>query len=383
MRAADTGAIQAVVGRDALRATADAIAAVQEPDGAIPWFAGGHTDAWDHLECAMALLIAGRVDAADAAWEWLHRRQRPDGSWATSYLGGAVREDFADSNQCAYVATALWHRWLVTGDREFVARMWPVARAALDFVVDMQAPGGQIWWARDPAGQDYPEALVTGCSSTLHSLRCGLGLAAIAGETKPDWERAAGALWHALRHHPELFMSRDRWSMDWYYPVIGGVLRGAEARARLRSRWDDFVVDDLGIRCVDDEPWVTGAETCELAIALHLADDTDAAVQMVRNMQHLRDPGGGYWTGWQFASEVHWPEEQSTWTSAAVILAADTLSGGPTERTFRGDGLPEGLYLPRRAPSLPAPREPATAGCGCGREQASEEAAEHPQTSRT
>jgi len=30
--------------------TASAIAAVQEPSGAIPWFAGGHTDVWDHVE---------------------------------------------------------------------------------------------------------------------------------------------------------------------------------------------------------------------------------------------------------------------------------------------------------------------------------------------
>ncbi|OHV27281.1 hypothetical protein BBK14_05320 [Parafrankia soli] len=365
MRPGESATGAPLLSPEALRATADAIAAAQEPDGAIPWFAGGHTDPWDHLECAMALLVTGRVDAADAAWDWLHRRQRPDGSWATSHVGGAVKEDFADSNQCAYVATALWHRWLVTGDRAFVTRMWPVARAALDFVVDMQAPGGQIWWARTPTGEDYPEALVTGCSSTLHSLRCGLGLAALVGEARPEWEVAAGALWHALRRHPEYFMPRDRWSMDWYYPVIGGALRGAEGRARLRSRWDEFVVPGLGIRCVDDEPWVTGAETCELAIALHLVGETEAAAGLVREMQHLRAPGGAYWTGWQFADGCHWPEEQSTWTAAAVVLAVDTLAGGPTERTFRGDDLPEGLHVVHRD-DLPEPRDPSTPRTGRG-----------------
>ncbi|EFC86157.1 hypothetical protein [Parafrankia sp. EUN1f] len=371
MPASDASPTGPILDAAQLRATADAIAAAQEPDGAIPWFPGGHTDAWDHLECAMALLIAGRVDAADAAWDWLCRKQRPDGSWPAKTVGGVITEDFADNNQCAYVATALWHRWLATGDRAFVDQLWPVARAALDFVVDMQAPAGQIWWARDAAGNDYPEALLTGCSSTLHSLRCGLGLAALVDDPQPGWELAAGRLWHALRHHPENFISRDRWSMDWYYPVIGGALHGAEARARLRSRWDDFVVDDLGIRCVDDEPWVTGAETCELAIALHLAGESDEAARMVRNMQHLRTADGAYWTGWQFVARCHWPEEQSTWTAAAVILAVDTLTGGPTERAFRGDGLPEALQAasaphgasaphadlpgPRRAPESPEP----------------------------
>jgi hypothetical protein len=339
----------------ALAASADAIAAAQEPDGAIPWYPGGHTDAWDHLECAMALQIAGRPDAAERAWEWLRRNQRPDGSWATSYVGGAVKDDFADSNQCAYVATAVWHRWLWDRDCAFVTTMWPVVQAALDFVVDLQAPGGQIWWARSSDGADYPEALLTGCSSTLHSLRCGLGLAELVGESQPGWELATGALAHALRAHPEYFMPRSRWSMDWYYPVIGGAVRGAEGRALLYSRWSDFVVGGLGIRCVDDEPWVTGAETCELAIALHLVGETDAATTLVRNMQHLRHADGGYWTGWQFKAGIFWPEEQSTWTAAAVILAADTLAGGVTEATFRGDGLPEPMlgFEPAVASSAP------------------------------
>ena len=39
---------------------------MQEPDGAIPWTVGGHTDVWNHVEAAMALLVAGELDAADA-----------------------------------------------------------------------------------------------------------------------------------------------------------------------------------------------------------------------------------------------------------------------------------------------------------------------------
>jgi hypothetical protein len=332
---------------EALTATATAIAAIQEPDGAIPWYTGGHTDPWDHLECAMALDLGGLADAADAAWAWLRRNQRADGSWATSYVGGAVKEDFADSNQCAYVATAAWHRWLLTGDRDFATAIWPVVRRALDFVVDLQAPSGQIWWARSADGAAYPEALVTGCSSTLHSLRCGMALAALVDEIPPAWERATGALHHALVVHPECFIPRDRWSMDWYYPVIGGALRGSAGRARLTDhRWNEFVHDGLGIRCVADEPWVTGAETCELAIALHLVGESAAAAKLVADMQHLRHDSGGYWTGWQFREGMFWPVEQSTWTAAAVILAVDTLAGGVTEQVFRGDDLPTGRYLP-------------------------------------
>jgi len=351
-----------------IRQTADAIAAIQKPDGAIPW-PDGHTEAWDHLECTMALELGGRYDAAERAWEWLLLNQRPDGSWPASTIGGVVKEEYADSNQCAYVATAVWHHWRRTGDRAFVWRLWPVVRAALDFVVSMQAPGGQIWWARGGGGDDHPYALLTGCSSILHSLRCGLGLADLVGETAPGWELAAGALAHALRAHPEYFAPTHRWSMDWYYPVIGGALRGVDGVNRLRSRWDDFVIEGLGIRCVDDEPWVTGAETCELAIALHLVGETLAAATMVRDMQHLRDHDGAYWTGWQFENGNHFPPERSSWTAAAVVLAVDTLAGGVTEAVFRGDDLPP--VLAALAPghealaALPAEETRGTLDCGC------------------
>lgn len=30
--------------------------------------------------------------------------------------------------------------------------------------------------------------------------------------------------------------------MDWYYPILGGALRGPAAGARIEQRWDDFVV---------------------------------------------------------------------------------------------------------------------------------------------
>jgi len=350
-----------LLSRAEIVATAGALAAMQEPDGAIPWSVGAHTEAWDHLECVMALELGGYQDAAERGWEWLVRNQRPDGSWAGSTVDGVVKEAHADSNQCAYVATAVWHRWRRTGDRAFVERMWPVVRAGLDFVVDLQAPSGQIWWARSADGDVHPSSLVTGCSSTLHSLRCGLGLAELVGEAQHGWELATGALAHAVRTHPEYFLPTDRWSMDWYYPVIGGVLKGAEGLARLRARWDEFVVDGMGIRCVADQPWVTGAETCELAIAMHLVGETEAARKLVDDMQHLRHDDGAYWTGWQFESGCHWPVEHSSYTAAAVILAVDVLAGGVSEAVFRGDDLPEPMTILEleRAEDTPSPAQVA------------------------
>jgi hypothetical protein len=72
---------------------------------------------------------------------------------------------------------------------------------------------------------------------------------------------------------------------------------------------------------------VTGAETCELALALVAVGQRDAAIEQVAAMQHLRDDDGAYWTGYVFADDARWPVERTTWTAAAVVLAVDAISG--------------------------------------------------------
>jgi hypothetical protein len=338
-------AVAGILTRDQCLQTAQSIADEQESSGAIPWFTGGHTDPWDHVECAMALTTAGLLGPARAAFEWSRRTQRPDGSWPIQIRAGTVEDANSDSNFCAYIATGVWHHVLVTGDKSFAAKMWPVVRTAIDFVIDLQVGYGEIYWARSDSGPE-PEALLTGCASVYHSIRCALALAALMDDPQPEWELAVGRLGHALVAHPEAFTEKDRYSMDWYYPILGSALRGPAAAARIKQRWDDFVVDGLGIRCVGDRPWVTGAETCELVMALEAIGHRSAALQQFAAMQHLREDDGSYWTGLVFADGKRWPEERTTWTGAAMILAADALSNTTAGAgIFRGVGLPVGLQV--------------------------------------
>src|SRR5699024_11021543 len=138
----------------------------------------------------------------------------------------------------------------------------------------------------------------------------------------------AARLGHLVAEHESVFADRGRYSMDWYYPVISGAVRGDTAHRRLAAEWDTFVVPGMGIRCVSDQPWVTGAETSDLALALAALGETDRARRLLADIQHLRDTDdGAYWTGYQFANHVRWPVERSTWTAAAVILAADAITG--------------------------------------------------------
>lgn len=328
-------------------ATAAGIAAAQCPDGAIPWFRGHHLDPWDHVEAAMALDTAGAHERAAAAYDWLAAHQNPDGSWYAAYADGDAGRPVdrgRESNFCAYPAVGVLHHYLATGDEAFRRRMWPVVAGAVRFVLDLQQAGGQIGWKREADGTPVGDALLTGCSSIYHALRCALLLAELAGSPQPDWELAAGRLGHALRRHPERFLDKSHYSMDWYYPVLGGALRGPEATARLARHWDDFVVPGLGVRCVRTRPWVTGGESAELALALWATGRPDRAVDILRWIRHLRAGDGLYWTGYVVDDRVVWPRELTTWTAGAVLLAVAALTGHePTCAVFGGADLPSGL----------------------------------------
>jgi hypothetical protein len=203
----------------------------------------------------------------------------------------------------------------------------------------MQLPGGAVGWALRPDGTADGTALLTGNASLFQALRCAIALAGVTGQPQPDWELAVTDLGTALRTRPGAFADRSRYSMDWYYPVLSGAVTGATADARLAADWDRFVVPGLGARCVADRPWVTGAETCELALALAAAGRPDAGLEQVAAMQHLRADDGSYWTGYVYPDDARWPVERTTWTAAAVVLAADALSGAsPASGLFTDPG---------------------------------------------
>jgi hypothetical protein len=307
-------------------ATGQAIARAQEPSGAIAW-PDGHVDAWDHVECAMALSACGLREQARRGYEWLRASQRADGSWPRSVVGGAVTDPAAESHHAAYVAVGAWHEYLVTGDEEHALAMWPTVRGAVEWALGLRTPRGEVCWERDAAGQPGGYALLSGCASIHLSLRSAIALAKLADDPRPDWEATADRLAHLVARHPAAFADPSRFAMDWYYPVLCGAVRGADGADRLAAGWDRFVVPGLGVRCVSDHPWVTGAETCELVLALDACGMRAEAARMFGAAQHLRHPDGSYWTGWQYANSALFPAERSAWTAAAVVLAADALMG--------------------------------------------------------
>ena len=316
---------------DYLRPTVEFILDSQQASGAIPWFDGGHLDPWDHVEAAMGLSIGGEHQAAVSAYRWLQCNQLEDGSWWACYRDGVAEAGGRrETNFVAYVATGVWHHYLITGDWDFLASLWPTVERAIDFVLALQTRYGDIHWAVDDQGVAMEDALRTGCSSIYKSLECAHNIAVTLGRDKPGWLPARDALGEALRSKSERFdrtwESKARYSMDWFYPVLCGALGGQAAQSRLQERWQEFVAEGMGVRCTSDQPWVTIAESCELTMALLAAGDRARALTLFSWLHQWRHESGAFWTGYQFVEDIMWPDEKPTWTAAAVLLAADALT---------------------------------------------------------
>ena len=322
---------------DQLRATARWIASLQLPNGMIPWYRGGHCDPWNHVETAMALDVMGLHEAARRAYEWLMHTQRADGSWHNYYASdGAVKESKLDSNVCAYVAAGVWHHWQCSDDLATVERLWPMLERAMEFVLNMRRKDGTILWAKEVDSEPWSYALLTGSSSIRHSLHCAANVAALLGEPRPLWRAAADAIDAVINHSPSSFEPKDRWAMDWYYPVLSGALIADSAKLRLNDNWDTFYMPERGIRCVSDEPWVTASETAECAIAYSAIGDQQTAHDLLALTSLHRNDDGSYLTGIVYPQRVSFPShEVSAYTGAAVILAADAqLAISPAHKLF-------------------------------------------------
>jgi hypothetical protein len=324
---------------------ADHIQSLQATDGSIPWIEAGIWDAWNHGEGTMALAIAGRDAAARKALDHLMDRQEADGGW-TGDLGASVPLDETnrhlvpgipktarDTNFTGYVAVTVLRSLLALDAAPLLPRYWPMVGSAINFVLEYQTPHGDIIWrAPDTSAEiETTDSLRAGNASLYKSLECAVMMSGLLGTPNSDWTEARQRIGAALRENDSRFdrtgIDRRRYAMDWYYPVLAGVLPREAGKARLYARWNEFVKAGLGCRCVADEPWVTTAETAELALACLAAGKVQQARTLITDLAPLAAENGGYWMGWQFAENVIWPQERPSWTAGALVLACDALEG--------------------------------------------------------
>ena len=117
-------------------------------------------------------------------------------------------------------------------------------------------------------------------------------------------------------------IDRSRFSMDAYYPLLCNCGKRTDAEKVLQK----FYVEGMGGKCVADEPWVTLAESSECVIALFKIGMKAEAPKIFSEILKYKNSSGYFPTGYQYDLDIFWPDENSTWTNAAIIMAADCLS---------------------------------------------------------
>jgi hypothetical protein len=296
--------------------------------GAIPSNQDGSHDPWDHLEAVMGLTTLGYNIQALKGLHWMSANQNEDGSWYNLYQDEEPLELNKQTNYASYIAVAVWHYYLLNNDIDFLQNFWEPVKKGILFSLSLQHSNGAIAWNIDKFEKIDKDYLLTGCSSIAKSFECAIAICQVLGHQnyESEWKIAHSKLITALEHPSEIFdlqKDRSRFSMDWYYPILGGI-NSKQRIASLRKKiQDSFWIQGLGIKCVSDEPWVTVAETSECSIAYKKIGEDKIALELLQNAIAIVDGKDIPYMGWQFSENIYWPDETPTWTSAACILAAD------------------------------------------------------------
>tara|TARA_B000000557_G_scaffold49093_1_gene37511 strand:+ start:308 stop:1357 length:1050 start_codon:yes stop_codon:yes gene_type:complete len=306
------------------------IKSIQLESGAIPSNKDGSHDPWDHIESIMGLNFANEKESSKLAFEWLIKNQNNDGSWFSKYNDSHPLEKNKSTHFGPYISVAALHFYKIFEDKEFLEYLWPNIKLALKFSLSLQIPNGTIPWSIDEGGKIEEDYLLTGSSSILKSIECGIAISKLLNDKEniSNWTQSHKSLSNAIRNPMgkfDLLQDRKRFSMDWYYPILSGCLNDKERDYYIDKVFNDFYIEDIGVKCVIEEPWITVAETCEFIIALMISNRDEDAKKLLLDVLNICDKDNIPYMGWQYKENIFWPKEKPSWTSAAAILAADTI----------------------------------------------------------
>jgi len=286
----------------------------QSPSGAIFWDEKGKCDPWDHCECLIALAIYEEWDSFWKGVNWFFTNLNKDGLIYAEFQNEKPSKLHYESHHAPYIIIPLIQAHLIDQDQDYKKILTYEQLLKLENVFealnDFKDHDGYFYWAKDCNGY-LDNSLITASMSILLSL-------VAKDKSFPEFKIN---MWQEKFNRDGI--DRSRFSMDFYYPFLAGIKNN---KKEFLESLDKFYIKGLGVKCVAEEPWVTIAESSECVISALIHDNEYIAKEIFNDIQQFQNRDGIFPTGYQYDMEIFWPEENSTWTNAAVIIAAHALS---------------------------------------------------------
>jgi hypothetical protein len=292
----------------------------QDSSGAIFWDEGKKFDAWDHSECLIALAIFGEWQSFKKGIDFLINECNEHGLIKSESVNFAVTKDYFEPHHVAYVFLPILQKYYLDNDLEYLDDLWPFLSKVYKGMKDFQDEEGYFFWAKNENGF-VDNSLITATCSLELSRRAFFKISKILKKNIPEDMRFISKDMIKSSKFNRDNVDRGRFSMDSYYPLLCNIGGEQEIETLLQK----FYVNDKGIKCVIEEPWVTLAETAECVVSLKKNGKVEIAKKIFNNILQYKNDKGFYPTGYQFKMNIFWPDESSTWTNAAIVIAADAV----------------------------------------------------------
>ena len=286
----------------------------QSSSGAIFWDEKGKCDPWDHCECLIALAIYEEWEHFWRGVNWFFTNLNEDGLIYAEFQNEKPSKLHYESHHAPYIIIPLIQASLIDQEQDYKKILTNEQLLKLENIFevldDFKDEDGYFYWAKDSNGYS-DNSLITASMSIFLSL---------VGKDK-SFPKFNTEMWQEKFNRDGV--DRSRFSMDFYYPFLAGIKNN---KKEFLDLLDNYYVKGLGVKCVAEEPWVTIAESSECVISALIHDNENIAKQIFNDIQQFQNKDGIFPTGYQYDMEIFWPEENSTWTNAAVIIAAHALS---------------------------------------------------------
>ena len=293
----------------------------QKDNGEILWDEKGKWDFWDHCECLIALSIYEEWDAFKRGLDFCLSKVDQEGLVKSQYIDGKISQDYFEAHHAPYIFMPLLQKYFIDNDINYLLKYRSEIHQIYKGTFKFKDADGYYHWALDQNGLLDDTLVTSSCSLELSRRAYNKICKLIQDEEFIDHDKIISENKLNSNKFDRGGIDRSRFSMDSYYPILcqSGTIEDA------METLNKFYVNGLGIKCVEEEPWVTFAESSECIMALYKIGLKKEAKKIFDEVMKHKNSKGYFSTGYQYELGVYWPEEDSTWTNAAVIMAADCI----------------------------------------------------------